>query len=202
MNNEENLKNEENETASDINVETADEEVVIKKEKKRIKHLEKEIHKIEDEKAELVKEKEKLEEENLSLKDQILRKQADFENYRKRMIEEKQKDRKYCLQDFLEEAIEMLDIFDLQVSKETDDEKLNKYLNGFRMINTKLKNILENNGVVVIDCLNKPFDPSHSSALETIEVEGVEPNIVVEVVMRGYMYKDKVLRPAMVKVSK
>ena len=64
------------------------------------------------------------------------------------------------------------------------------------------KNILENYGVVQIDCLNKPFDPSVHSALETVEVEGVESNIVVEVVMTGYMYKDRVLRPAMVKVSK
>ena len=70
------------------------------------------------------------------------------------------------------------------------------------MINNSLKNILENNGVIKIDCLNKPFDPLVASAMETVEKEGVEPNTVVEVVMTGYMYKDRVLRPAMVKVSK
>ena len=70
------------------------------------------------------------------------------------------------------------------------------------MVNNRLKNILENYGVVQIDCLNKPFDPAFHSALETVEVEGVETNMVVEVVMTGYMYKDRVLRPAMVKVSK
>ena len=70
------------------------------------------------------------------------------------------------------------------------------------MVNNRLKNILENHGVVQIDCLNKPFDPNFHSALETVEVEGVEANIVTEVIMTGYMYKDRVLRPAMVKVSK
>lgn len=144
----------------------------------------------------------KLVEENAQLKDQLLRKQAEFENYRKRVNDERVKDRKYALNDFFMDAIETLDIFDLAVNTKTDDEKLQKYLSGFQMINNRLKNILEQNGVTMIDCLNKPFDPSCQSAMETIEKEGVEPNIVVEVVMRGYMYKDRVLRPAMVKVSK
>ena len=143
-----------------------------------------------------------LKEENEKLLDQLLRKQAEFENYKKRVMEERQRDRKYALQDFLMEAIETLDIFDKAVSIPTEDELLKKYLSGFIMVNNRLKNILENYGVVQIDCLNKPFDPSVHSALETVEVEDVESNIVVEVVMTGYMYKDRVLRPAMVKVSK
>ena len=143
-----------------------------------------------------------LKEENEKLLDQLLRKQAEFENYKKRVAEERQRDRKYALQDFLYDAIETLDIFDKAVSVKTDDDKLNKYLNGFIMVNNRLKNILENHGVVQIDCLNKPFDPNFHSALETVEVEGVEANIVTEVIMTGYMYKDRVLRPAMVKVSK
>lgn len=143
-----------------------------------------------------------LKEENEKLLDQLLRKQAEFENYKKRVTEERQRDRKYALQDFLYDAIETLDIFDKAVSVKTDDDKLNKYLSGFIMVNNRLKNILENHGVVQIDCLNKPFDPNFHSALETVEVEGVEANIVTEVIMTGYMYKDRVLRPAMVKVSK
>lgn len=144
----------------------------------------------------------KLLEEKESLKDQLLRKQAEFDNYRKRVQDERVKDRKYALQDFFMDAIETLDIFDQAVNTKTDDDKLNKYLAGFQMINNRLKNILDQYGVTMIDCLNKPFDPSTQSAMETVEVEGVEPNTVVEVVMRGYLYKDRVLRPAMVKVSK
>lgn len=188
---EEEKENKENVSISNETVDKAE----IKKEKKFIKKLEKENQKLKEE-------NESLNEQILKLNDSILRKQADFENYRKRVAEDRQKDRKYALQDFFSESIEVLDIFDLAVSNKTDDEKLQKYLSGFQMINNRLKNILENNGVSVIDCLNKPFDPAFCSAMESVEVEGVEPNIVVEVVMRGYVYKDRVLRPAMVKVSK
>lgn len=141
-------------------------------------------------------------EENAKLMDQLLRKQAEFENYKKRVAEERQRDRKYALQDFLMESIETLDILDKAVNFKTEDQMLKNFLSGFIMVNNRLKNILENYGVVQIDCLNKPFDPTFHSALETVEAEGVETNIVVEVVMTGYMYKDRVLRPAMVKVSK
>ncbi|MBQ4571222.1 MAG: nucleotide exchange factor GrpE [Bacilli bacterium] len=141
-------------------------------------------------------------EENAKLMDQLLRKQAEFENYKKRVAEERQRDRKYALQDFLMESIETLDILDKAVNFKTDDQVLKNFLSGFIMVNNRLKNILQNYGVVQIDCLNKPFDPTYHSALETVETEGVESNIVVEVVMTGYMYKDRVLRPSMVKVSK
>ena len=143
-----------------------------------------------------------LQEENAKLLDQLLRKQAEFENYKKRVADERQRDRKYALQDFLMESIETLDILDKAVSFKTEDQVLKNFLSGFIMVNNRLKNILENYGVVQIDCLNKPFDPSFHSALEAVETEGVEANIIVEVVMTGYMYKDRVLRPAMVKVSK
>lgn len=143
-----------------------------------------------------------LQEENAKLLDQLLRKQAEFENYKKRVAEERQRDRKYALQDFLMESIETLDILDKAVGFQTEDPMLKNFLSGFIMVNNRLKNILENYGVVQIDCLNKPFDPAFHSALETVETEGVESNVVVEVVMTGYMYKDRVLRPSMVKVSK
>ena len=77
-----------------------------------------------------------------------------------------------------------------------------KYLTGFVMINNNIKQIMENYGVKKIDCLNKPFDPAYHQAIEVVEVEGVEPNIVVAVIAEGYLYKDRVLRPSMVKVSK
>lgn len=144
----------------------------------------------------------KLCEENAYLKDQLLRSQAEFENFRKRMNEEQQKNRKYALYDFLLDTIETLDIFNTAVNVKQDDEKLQKFLSGFVMINNRLRNTLAEYGVVEIDCLNKPFNPAFHDAMDSVEKEGVEPGIVVEVVMTGYMYKDRVLRPAMVKVSK
>ena len=142
-----------------------------------------------------------LQEENAKLLDQLLRKQAEFENYKKRVAEERQRERKYALQDFLMESIETLDILDKAVCFKTEDQVLKNFLSGFIMINNRLKQILEHYEVKQIDALNKPFDPSFHSAIEAIKVDGVEPNTVVEVIITGYTYKDRVLRPSMVKVS-
>ena len=118
------------------------------------------------------------------------------------MNEERIKDRKYALSDFLMQLIDIVDVFDKAVNVKTDDEKLKQFLNGFIMIDKSFKQILERNGVKAIEALGKPFDPSYHSAIETVEVEGTESNIVVEEIMTGYIYKDRVLRPSMVKVSK
>ena len=136
-----------------------------------------------------------------NLKDDLLRNRADLENFKRRNNEERIRERKYALQDFLMELIDVIDIYDKAVSVKTDDEKLNKFLSGFIMINNRLKQILEHYEVKQIDALNKPFDPSFHSAIEAIKVDGVEPNTVVEVIITGYTYKDRVLRPSMVKVS-
>lgn len=144
---------------------------------------------------------EKLEEENASLKDQLLRELAELENFKKRMNKERIKDRKYALSDFLMELIDVVDIFDKAVNIKTEEEKIKKFLSGFVMVNKSFKQILENNGVTKIEAIGKPFDPAYHQAIETIKVEGVEPNMVVEEIMTGYSYKDRILRPSMVKVS-
>lgn len=158
-----------------------------KKFSKKIKKLETEV--------------ETLKAENEKLKDQLLREKAELENFKKRITEEKIRERKYALSDFLMQLIDVVDTFDKAVNVKTDDEKLKKFLSGFEMVNKNFMQILEANGVKKIEALNKPFDPSVHSAIETVKVEGVEPNTVVEVIMTGYTYKDRVLRPSMVKVS-
>lgn len=150
----------------------------------------------------LYEENQALKKENAELKDQLLRNLAELENFKKRTNEERIKDRKYALADFLMQLIDTLDIFDKAVNKQTDDEKLKQFLDGFAMINKSFKQILERNGVKPIEALGKAFDPAYHSAIETVEVEGTDSNIVVEELMTGYIYKDRVLRPSMVKVSK
>lgn len=149
----------------------------------------------------LNKEKEELLNQVNYLKDQLLRNQAELENFKRRTSEERIKERKYAMQDFFSEVVDIVDIFDKAVNVKTDDEKLKKFLSGFSMVNVKLKQTLESYGMKKIESLNQPFDPSLHQAMETVKVEGVEPNIVVEVVIDGYIYKDRVLRPSMVKVS-
>jgi len=80
-------------------------------------------------------------------------------------------------------------------------DELSKFLEGFKMIYCHLTNTLEKFEVKAIDGNNKPFDPTYHQAVLTEKVEGVESGMVVEVLQKGYLLKDKVIRPAMVKVS-
>ena len=83
----------------------------------------------------------------------------------------------------------------------SEDENIQNYVKGFEMIHDQLVAILEKEGVKEIDALNKPFDHNYHQALMQEPVEGVESGIVVEVLQKGYMLKDRVLRAALVKVS-
>ena len=189
-------REEEKEVASEeeiVQEETIEtEEVQIKEKKKK----EKKQKKIED-----FEEYHQMIEEIAKLKDELLRNRAELENFKRRSNEERIRERKYCLQDFLTELIDVLDIYDKVVNMKTDDEKLSKFLVGFVMLNNQFKQILEHYDVKKIEALNQPFNPAFHDATETVKVEGVEPNIVVEVTMNGYVYKDRVLKPSKVKVS-
>ena len=78
---------------------------------------------------------------------------------------------------------------------------LKKYLEGFRIMYNNLINILNKFEIHEVDCLNKEFDRNTSQALMTEHVDGVESGIVIQVLQKGYILKDKLLRPALVKVS-
>lgn len=186
-----------NETNEPIEEEIREEisDDVEEKDSKGNKKLKKRIKTLEEEREELLQ-------KIVGLQDQLLRNQADFENFKRRTNEERIKERKYAMQDYFSEVIDVIDVFDKAVSAKTDDEKLQKYLKGFSMVNMQLKRTLESYGVSKIDALNKPFDPSIHEAFEVVEADGVESDIIVEVITEGYLYKDRVLRPSVVKVSK
>ena len=136
------------------------------------------------------------------LSDLLLRNRAELENFKRRTNEERIKERKYAMQDYFSEVIDVIDVFDKAVSVKTEDEKLQKFLKGFAMVNMQMKRTLESYGVTKIEALNKPFDPTYHEAFEVVEAEGVESDTVVAVLTEGYMYKDRILRPSVVKVSK
>lgn len=142
-----------------------------------------------------------LEESEALLKNEMLKDRAELENFKRRMNEERIKDRKYASQDVFSEIINVLDIFDKAVNMPTEDQTLKNFLIGFVMINNQFTSILENYGVKKIKAVGEKFDPMYHSAIETIETEDAEAGIVLEEVMTGYLYKDRVLRPSMVKVS-
>ena len=150
------------------------------------------------------KQKEKidqLEQEIEALKDKLLRNAAELENFKKRMNQERILDRKFASKNLIAEILLPLDQLNKIVHMETTDDKLKNFLVGFKMINNQFYQVLENDGLKEIETISKPFDPKVHYAIEKIEDKEKEKGIVLEVVQKGYMYKEQLLRPAMVKVN-
>lgn len=146
---------------------------------------------------------EELENKIKELEEKALREKADSINYRKRKDEEVLRMLKYGSEDIVRDLLPTIDNFERAIKLDDNDlnDELSKFLSGFKMIYCNLNLTLEKAGVKQIDGNKKPFDPTYHQAIMTEKVEGLEPDMVIEVLQKGYMYKDKVIRPAMVKVS-
>ena len=149
-------------------------------------------------------EKKKLLEENKELKDKYLRVNAEMQNMRRRMEEEKANLLKYEGEGLIKSLLPIVDNFERAIKMDDTnlEDEVSKFLEGFKMIYGNLSTTLHGYEVEVMDVLNKPFDPNTMEAVLAEEVEGVEPGIVVDVLQKGYILNGKVIRHAMVKVSK
>lgn len=136
------------------------------------------------------------------LENALLRSHSDLINYRKRKDEETQRMLKYASEDLIKSLLPVIDNFEraIMLDDENLDDELSKFLKGFKMIYGSLENILRENEVIQVDGVNKPFDPTYHQAVLTEKTEG-ESGIIIDVMQKGYIYKGKVIRPAMVKVS-
>lgn len=129
-----------------------------------------------------------------------LRAQADFDNYRKRTLKEKEDLLKYASFAVFEQLLPVIDNFEraMQASKSNNDyDSLSK---GLDMIIRQLGQVLEQEGVVPIEAVGQPFNPEYHQAVAQVE-SGEEEGIIVEELQKGYKLKDRVIRPSMVKVS-
>lgn len=137
------------------------------------------------------------------LEEKILYKDAELLNYKKRKDLEVSSMLKYANSDIILEMLSIVDDLERAIKLDDNilDDEVSKFLSGIKIIYSRLVGILEKYEVKEIDALNKEFDPTYHQAVLTEKVEGVKPNIVVEVLQKGYMYKDKVIRHTMVKVS-
>lgn len=154
-----------------------------------------------DEIAKLKEEIEKQKNENLALRDEYLRARADMENTKRRLNEDALKTKKYASQNLVEQLITPVDMLVKVSNMENNNPEINNFLIGFKMIAKQIADILEADGLKEIDALGKDFDPALHHAIEKEHQDGVEPGKVIQVMQAGYTYKDRLLKPAMVKVS-
>jgi molecular chaperone GrpE len=142
-----------------------------------------------------------LQEEIKALKNDLLKQHADLENTRKRLEKERIVERKYAAMNFAKNLLTPIDHFDMALKHVDSDEKVQQFAKGIEMIKNQFVKLLEDEGVSEIAALNEPYDPNFHQAIMTEKIEGTEPNIVVEILQTGYVFKDRLIRPAIVKIS-
>jgi molecular chaperone GrpE len=142
---------------------------------------------------------EALRRERDELAEQLLRKRADFENFRKRVERDRQAAGVDAVAALLKDLAPTLDNLDRALDAPADAEALRQ---GVEMIRRGLLSVLEARGVVVEDPVGAPFDPSRHQALSHEPAPGHAEGTVVEVYQKGYSFRDRLLRPALVKVAK
>ena len=186
---------EENEIKNEnVNIESADNEEVpadkeSKKEKRKKERKNEELEKIS---AALAEEKAK-----------SMRIQAEMLNFKKRKEEEMSNFLKYANTDLVADLLPIVDNFERAIKLDNNDlsDEVSKFLEGFKMIYGNLISILNKIEVKEIEAEGVEFDPNYHQAVLTEKDENKPAGVVLEVLQKGYMYKDKVIRPAMVKVS-
>lgn len=137
------------------------------------------------------------------LEEALLRNQAELINYKKRKDEEVNRILKYAEEDILKGFLPILDNFERAIGMDDEnmDDEVSRFLSGFKLMHKQIKDLLESFEVKEIDVLDKEFDPGTSQAVVMEKDESKESGVVLEIFQKGYMYKDRVLRTAMVKVN-
>jgi molecular chaperone GrpE len=132
------------------------------------------------------------------LYDRVARQQADFENYRKRLQKEQSEHREYALADALKALLPILDSFDRALEAHAGEEQFR----GIELINRQFHDVLAKLGLRSIPATGEPFDPHLHQAVEMVETTEAEDNQIIEELQRGYKLKNRLLRPAMVRVAR
>ncbi len=141
---------------------------------------------------------EQLQQENEELMNRLMRLQAEFDNYRKRVRAEKEDLEKHANFNLIKRLLPVIDNLERACSASGNTETI---VEGVHMISRQLQEILEKEGVTPIECQGKPFDPNCHEAVMVEESSEYPPNTVTDELQKGYRMNDKVLRASMVKVS-
>ncbi|MEG0994442.1 MAG: nucleotide exchange factor GrpE [Bacilli bacterium] len=138
------------------------------------------------------------------LENKVLLEKAELINYRKRKDEEVSNLLKYASSDIIMEIIGVMDNFERAIKLDDANltDELSKFLDGFKMMYGTLNDILKRYGVSEIEALDQKFDHNLHNAIMTDNVDGLEDDIITEVLLKGYKLKERLLRPSIVKVNK
>lgn len=175
-----------------------------KEEKKEHKCLAKENKKLKETIENLQKENERLQQENVDNINKVKYVQAELVNYRRRKDDEIVQKEKYCNQGLICDLLPVLDNFERAIKLDDNDltDEISKFLSGFKMMYSDLNNILIKYGVAEINRVGEEFDPNLEQALLTDKVSDKKDDEILEVLLKGYKLKDRVIRPATVKINK
>ena len=151
-----------------------------------------------------IKEVESIQAELQDMKDKYLRLYAEFENYKKKIQKDKEEFSKYCNENIFYELLPVIDHLEMALKHagEGGAETAESLAQGVENTLREMNRTLEKFGVAAIEALNKEFDPAYHHAMSQVERSDMENNTVADEFRKGYLYKDKVLRPSLVAVSK
>ncbi|MGA3195295.1 MAG: nucleotide exchange factor GrpE [Terriglobales bacterium] len=142
---------------------------------------------------------EKLKAERDALLDRLARQQAEFDNARKRASREQLEFREFAAADVLKNFLPVLDSFERALKAGGDSSE---FRNGIDLIYRQLQDALQKSGVQAVESVGQPFDPRFHEAIEMVDSAVIPDHHVLEELQRGYKYKDRLLRPAMVRVAR
>ncbi|QFT89913.1 heat shock protein GrpE [Bacillus sp. THAF10] len=156
------------------------------------------------EEVEITAQEQKIAELEAKLEDKenrLLRLQADFDNFRRRVKLDQEAAQKYRAQNLVTDILPALDNFERALKVNSEDEKILSFLQGMEMVHRQLAEALKTEGLEAIEAVGQQFDPHlHQAVMQVEEGEG-ESNTVLEEFQKGYKLKDRVIRPSMVKVK-
>ena len=175
-----------------------------KKEKENLSEIKEETQNNKSEE----KKEETLEDKLNITQDKLLRTMAEMENQRRRFEKEKKEAFEFGGFNFANESLSLLDNIDRAIVSFKNDENLknskdlNKIIDGIEVVKNELVSIFKKNGIEPIECINKKFDPNFHQAMIEVEDNTKQPGMVVQEMQKGYMMKDRLLRPSLVGVTK
>ncbi len=149
-----------------------------------------------------IEEFKEMESELQELRDRFIRLGAEFENFRKRSLREKEEYRNYAIENLMLELLEVVDNFERALRSAKDSKDPDSVIKGVEMVYRQLYNILEKNGLERIKCEREDFDPRMHEAIMQVPASDLPENTVVDECRPGYMLNSKVIRPALVSIAK